>query len=96
MPTSILIELLLSGGMRKECTHRSFSFTTSAILREIDTRMKYLQWSLGKIRSAGDTDKSIPQLDIDALVTFELLLDVLELKVECLRGAHLAWSSQLL
>ncbi len=42
MPTSILIELLLSGGIRKECTQRSFSFTTSAIRREIVTRTKYL------------------------------------------------------
>ena len=42
MPTSILIELLLSGGMRYECTHRSFSFVTSAILREMVTLMKYL------------------------------------------------------
>jgi len=42
IPTSILMELLLSGGMRKECTHRSFSFRTSAILRDIETRMKYL------------------------------------------------------
>ena len=42
IPTSILIELLLSGGMRYECTHRSFSFVTSAILREMVTLMKYL------------------------------------------------------
>lgn len=42
MPTSILIELLLSGGMRYECTHISRSFVTSAIRREMVTRMKYL------------------------------------------------------
>lgn len=42
IPTSILIELLLSGGMRKECTHKSFSLVTSAILREMVTLMKYL------------------------------------------------------
>lgn len=42
IPTSILIELLLSGGMRYECTHMSFSFATSAIRLETDTRMKYL------------------------------------------------------
>ncbi len=42
MPTSIFIELLLSGGMRNECTQMSLSFTTSAILRDIVTRMKYL------------------------------------------------------
>ena len=42
IPTSILIELLLSGGMRKECTHMSFSLTTSCIRRDIETRTKYL------------------------------------------------------
>ncbi len=42
IPTSILIELLLSGGIRYECTHRSFSLVTSAILLEIVTLMKYL------------------------------------------------------
>ena len=42
MPTSILIELLLSGGIRNECTQISLSFTTSAIRRDIVTRRKYL------------------------------------------------------
>lgn len=42
MPTSILIELLMSGGMRNECTHVSFSLVTSAIRREIVARTKYL------------------------------------------------------
>jgi hypothetical protein len=42
IPTSIFIELLLSGGMRKECTQISRSFVTSAILRDIVTRTKYL------------------------------------------------------
>ena len=42
MPTSILMELLLSGGMRYECTHISLSFVTSAIRREIVTRTRYL------------------------------------------------------
>jgi hypothetical protein len=42
IPTSILMELLLSGGMRKEWTQISLSFTTSAMRRAIVTRMKYL------------------------------------------------------
>jgi hypothetical protein len=42
IPTSILIELLLSGGMRKEWTQISLSFTTSAMRRAMVTRMKYL------------------------------------------------------
>lgn len=42
MPTSIFMELLLSGGMRYECTHISLSFVTSAIRREIVTRTRYL------------------------------------------------------
>ena len=42
IPTSILMELLLSGGMRYECTHISLSFVTSAIRREMVTRTKYL------------------------------------------------------
>ena len=44
MPTSILIELLLSGGMRKECTQMPFSFTTYAMQSDIVTRMKYTEW----------------------------------------------------
>jgi hypothetical protein len=40
MPTSILIELLLSGGMRYECTQMSLSFATSAIRLATDTRIK--------------------------------------------------------
>jgi hypothetical protein len=42
IPTSILMELLLSGGMRKEWTQISLSFTTSAMRRAMVTRMKYL------------------------------------------------------
>ena len=42
IPTSILIALLLSGGIRYECTQISFSFVTSAIRRETVTRIKYL------------------------------------------------------
>lgn len=42
IPTSIFMELLLSGGMRNECTHISLSFVTSAIRREIVTRTRYL------------------------------------------------------
>jgi hypothetical protein len=40
MPTSILIGLLLSGGIRYECTQISFSRTTSAIRRATVTRIK--------------------------------------------------------
>lgn len=42
IPTSILIALFVSGGMRYECTQRSRSFTTSPIRLEIVTRTKYL------------------------------------------------------
>lgn len=42
IPTSILMELLLSGGIRYECTQMSLSFVTSAIRREIVTLTKYL------------------------------------------------------
>ena len=48
IPTSILIELLLSGGIRNECTQISLSFTTSAIRRDIVTRRKYLTTELDK------------------------------------------------
>lgn len=44
IPTSILMELLLSGGIRNEWTQISLSFDTSAIRRDMDTRIKYLQW----------------------------------------------------
>ena len=43
IPTSILIELLLSGGILYECTHTSFSLVTSAIRRDIVTLTKYLE-----------------------------------------------------
>lgn len=43
IPTSILIELLLSGGILNECTQISRSFTTSANRRDIFTRIKYLR-----------------------------------------------------
>jgi len=42
IPTSILIELLLSGGILNECTQMSLSLFTSAIRLDIVTRMKYL------------------------------------------------------
>jgi len=42
IPTSILMELLLSGGILNECTQRSFSLFTSPIRFDIETRMKYL------------------------------------------------------
>jgi hypothetical protein len=42
MPTSILMELFASGGIRKEWTQTSRSFVTSAIRRWIVTRTKYL------------------------------------------------------
>lgn len=42
IPTSILIELLPSGGMTYECTQMSCSLTTSAIRRRIVTLTKYL------------------------------------------------------
>ena len=42
IPTSILIALLLSGGIRYEWTQTSLSFVTSAIRRETVARIKYL------------------------------------------------------
>lgn len=46
IPTSILIELLLSGGIRYECTQTSFSLVTSAIRRDIVTLTKYLDTTI--------------------------------------------------
>jgi hypothetical protein len=54
IPTSILIELLLSGGILNECTQRSFSLFTSAIRLDIETRMKYLR--PGKCRKRRSRD----------------------------------------
>lgn len=56
IPTSILIELLLSGGIRNECTQVSISFTTSAILRDMVTLTKYLQIGWYGSRGHGHRD----------------------------------------
>ena len=93
MPTSILMELLLSGGMRYECTHRSFSLDTSASRREMVKRTKYLLQR--QFAREGDAARS-PEFHVDALVTLILLLDVLEVKVERLRLAHLSRCSEFL
>ena len=77
MPTSILIELLLSGGMRKECTQISLSFTTSAMRRDIVTRMKYLA-RIRERRGAKNTKGHEPQLDVNAQVALVLLLNIFE------------------
>jgi len=97
MPTSILIELLLSGGMRYECTHKSFSLDTSASRREMVKRTKYLlpDVSMRSGRDSG-TAAGAPEFHIDPLVALVLLLDVLEVKVECLRLTHVPWCSELL
>ncbi len=73
IPTSIFIELLLSGGMRNECTQISRSFTTSAILRDIVTRTKYLH-AMGKKgrRTAGASRKNnfwMSQVSVHRLLT---------------------------
>eukprot|EP01137_Pigoraptor_chileana_P004644 Opistho-2@46575 len=46
MPTSILIELFMSGRSCSWCTHRSSSFTTSDRRRTIVTRTKYRSLTL--------------------------------------------------
>jgi hypothetical protein len=79
MPTSILIELLLSGGMRKECTHMSLSFTTSDIRRDIVTRIKYLGIAITVRSYSNITVRGhAPQLDIDTQITLVLLLNILK------------------
>jgi len=54
MPTSILIALLLSGGILNECTQMSLSLLTSAIRLEIETRMKYLCPSVKRFARQGE------------------------------------------
>lgn len=78
MPTSILIELFESGGMRYEWTQRSFSFTTSAIRLDMVTRMKYLQSRPSAHGDLRTCTQYAPKLHIDALVAFVLLLNILE------------------
>ena len=90
MPTSILMELLLSGGIRNECTQTSLSLVTSAIRREIVTRTKYLH--MRKLVSAIMIVFAIPELDIDPLVALILLLHIFKQEVERLRLSHLPGS----
>jgi hypothetical protein len=56
----------------------SLSFTTSAMRRDIVTRMKYL----ARTRDEKDLTKSIwsyePEFHVDAQVTLVLLLDIFE------------------
>jgi hypothetical protein len=91
MPTSILMELLLSGGIRNECTHISLSFVTSAILRETVTRIKYLKRESRHRKNESSLHE--PELDIDTLIALKLLFYVLELKIERLRLPHFTWRS---
>jgi len=95
MPTSILMELLLSGGILKECTQMSFSLFTSAIRLDIETRMKYLRPSLRNL-VRHDVEPCLPEFHVDALVAFVLLLYVLEQEVERLCLPHLPWCGNLL
>ena len=88
IPTSILIALLLSGGILNECTQMSFSLFTSAIRLDIETRMKYLCPGVGNAVCKG-TKQYLPEFDINALVAFVLFLYVLELKVIRLCLPHL-------
>lgn len=93
------MELLLSGGMRYECTHNSFSFVTSAIRREIVTRTRYLgngRYSVSQHEREGVGRGYAPELDVDALVALVLFLHVLEEKVERLCCAHFPWRCELL
>lgn len=46
--------------------------------------------------SGTEKDNNEPKLDIDSLITLELLLHILECKVECLGLSHFTRSSQLL
>ena len=85
MPTSILIELLLSGGMRKECTLISLSFTTSDIRRDIVTRIKYLAQRKVRRRYIDHERRYAPQLDVNTQVALILLLNIFEQEVKCLR-----------
>lgn len=101
IPTSILMELLISGGMRYECTHNSRSFTTSANRRATVIRMRYLErmplvsaWHLDSYQT--DSSQNAPQFDVDPLIALELLLNILECEIECLRLPHLPWCCQLL
>lgn len=52
--------------------------------------------SSGERDGAQAREQDAPQLDVDAVVALVLLLDVLELKVERLRRAHLARGRELL
>jgi hypothetical protein len=98
IPTSILIELLLSGGMRNECTQISLSFATSAIRRDIDTRTKYLHIMqyVSSLDLYGDWTGYLPQFDVDTLIALELFLNILEVEVIRLRLPHLSRSRELL
>ena len=101
IPTSILMELLLSGGIRYECTQRSFSFVTSAIRFDIVSLMKYLEWmsewrNYEYARPQDASRKYAPQLDINALVALKLLLDILEEEIKGLSLTHLSWCCQFL
>jgi hypothetical protein len=93
MPTSILIELLLSGGVRKECTQMSFSFTTSATRGDIVTRMTYLERRREKNVGLKNRKSYEPQLDVDGKVAVVLLLNILERKSECLSLSEFSESS---
>ena len=85
--------------MRKEWTHMSLSFVTSAILRDIVTRTKYLHTKRPggqrQTLSRGEMHNA-PQLDVDALVALILFLDVLKQKVERLGLAQFARGRELL
>ena len=69
----------------------SFSFDTSAIRLEMDTRTKYLDRT---IRFSADSIRKLrgiiglPEFDIDALITLKLFLHILEEEVECLGLPH--------
>lgn len=95
MPTSILMELLLSGGILNECTQMSFSLFTSAIRLDIETRMKYLRPSIRDFVRL-DAKQCSPEFDIDALVAFVLLLYVLEQEIKRLCLPHLSWCGEFL
>jgi hypothetical protein len=95
IPTSILMELFESGGIRNEWTQMSRSFTISAIRLWIVTRKKYLEQIVRDIRCQFILNV-IPKLDVDPLVGLMLLLDVLEEEVERLCLSHLSGRSELL
>lgn len=103
IPTSILILLFVSGGIRKEWTHISRSFTTSPILLVTVILTKYLQNQNQRVSHAiSNTNgverirQSIPEFDVDSTVTFVLFLNILEVEIEGLSTSHFSWCDQFL